>query len=64
MDEMFEIVKAGAPDAPPEQALYRIQQTYPDGSGGRDSAVASYIHVMSTFPTRRSYRRRTRSAGW
>ncbi len=35
MDEMFEIIKAGAPDAPPEQALYRIQQTYPDGSGGR-----------------------------
>ena len=25
----------GAPDAPPEQALYRIQQTYPDGSGSR-----------------------------
>ena len=35
MDEMFEIIKAGAPDGPPEQALYRIQQTYPDGSGGR-----------------------------
>ena len=35
MDEMFEIIKAGAADAPPEQALYRIQQTYPDGSGGR-----------------------------
>jgi hypothetical protein len=34
-DETFEIIKAGAPDAPPEQALYRIQQTYPDGSGGR-----------------------------
>jgi len=35
MDETFEIIKAGAPNAPPEQALYRIQQTYPDGSGGR-----------------------------
>ena len=35
MDETFEIIKAGAPDALPEQALYRIQQTYPDGSGGR-----------------------------
>ena len=35
MDEMFEIIKAGAPDGPPEQALYRIQQTYSDGSGGR-----------------------------
>ena len=35
MDETFEIIKAGASDAPPEQALYRIQQTYPDGSGGR-----------------------------
>jgi len=34
-DETFEIIKAGAPDGPPEQALYRIQQTYPDGSGGR-----------------------------
>ena len=34
-DETFEIIKAGAPDTPPEQALYRIQQTYPDGSGGR-----------------------------
>ena len=27
MDETFEIIKAGAADAPPEQALYRIQQT-------------------------------------
>ena len=35
VEERFEIIKAGAPDAPPEQALYRIQQTYPDGSGGR-----------------------------
>jgi len=35
MEEVFEIIKAGAPDAPPEQALYRIQQTYSDGSGGR-----------------------------
>ena len=35
MDETFEIIKAGAPDAPPEQTLYRIQQTYPDDSGGR-----------------------------
>jgi len=35
MDEMFEIIKAGAPDGPPEQALYRIQQTYSNGSGGR-----------------------------
>ena len=34
MDETFEIIKAGAADAPPERALYRIQQTYPDGSGG------------------------------
>ncbi len=34
-DERYEIIKAGAPNAPPEQALYRIQQTYPDGSGGR-----------------------------
>ena len=30
MDELFEIIKAGAPDAPPEQALYRIQQTCPE----------------------------------
>jgi len=35
MDEMFEIIKAGAADAPPEQALYRIQHTYSDGSGAR-----------------------------
>ncbi len=35
MDEVFEIIKAGPGDTPPEQALYRIQQTYPDGSGGR-----------------------------
>ena len=35
MDETFEIIKAGAPDGPPEQALYRIQHTYSDGSGGR-----------------------------
>ena len=34
-DETFEIIKAGVPNAPPEQALYRIQQTYSDGSGGR-----------------------------
>ena len=33
-DETFEIIKAGAPDGPPEQALYRIQQTYPGASGG------------------------------
>lgn len=35
MDETFEIIKAGSQDAPPEQALYRIQQTYSDGSGPR-----------------------------
>lgn len=35
MDEVFEIIKAGPGDTPPEQALYRIQQTYSDGSGGR-----------------------------
>ena len=35
MDEMFEIIKAGAANAPPEQALYRIQHTYSDGSGAR-----------------------------
>ena len=35
MDEKFEIIKAGAPDAPPERALYRIQHTYSDGSGSR-----------------------------
>ena len=35
MDEMFEIIKAGAPDGPPEQTLYRIQHTYSDGSGSR-----------------------------
>ena len=34
-DETFEIIKAGAADAPPEQALYRIQHTYSDGSGAR-----------------------------
>ena len=34
-DEWYEIIKAGPADAPPEQALYHIQQTYPDGSGGR-----------------------------
>ena len=35
MDEVFEIIKAGPGDTPPAQALYRIQQTYPDGSGRR-----------------------------
>ena len=35
MEERFELIKAGATEIPPEQALYRIQQTYPDGSGGR-----------------------------
>jgi hypothetical protein len=35
MDEVFEIIKAGPGDTPPEQALYRIQQIYPDGSGAR-----------------------------
>ena len=34
-DETFEIIKAGPQNAPPEQALYRIQHTYSDGSGGR-----------------------------
>jgi len=35
MDEMFEIIKAGPQNAPPEQALYRIQHTYSDGSESR-----------------------------
>ena len=35
MDETFEIIKAGPQNAPPEQALYRIQHTYSDGSGAR-----------------------------
>ena len=34
-DDTVEIIKWSAPAAPPERALYRIQQTYPDGSGGR-----------------------------
>lgn len=32
---VFEIIKAGDPAASPDGALYRIRQTYPDGSGAR-----------------------------
>ena len=46
MDEMFEIIKAGAPDGPPEQALYRIQQTYSDGSGGRLNVDWTGLHRL------------------
>ena len=54
MGETFEIIKAGAPDAPPEQTLYRIQQTYPDGSGGgwasrpvcREQIRATLLHIL------------------
>ena len=45
-DETFEIIKAGAPDAPPEQALYRIQQTYPDGSGARLNVDWTGLHRL------------------
>ena len=51
MDETFEIIKAGAPDALPEQALYRIQQTYPDGSGGRLGKSACLPRASHTFKT-------------
>ena len=34
-ETVFEIIKAGGQDCPPPGPLYRIQQTYPDGSGGR-----------------------------
>jgi hypothetical protein len=42
MDEMFEIIKAGAPNGPPEQALYRIQQTYYLRELGANSYVMQY----------------------
>lgn len=45
-DERYEIIKAGAPDGPPEQALYRIQQTYPDGSGGRLNVDWTGLHRL------------------
>ena len=32
---VFEIIKAGGEDLPPNGALYTIRQTYPDGSGAR-----------------------------
>lgn len=110
-DRTFEIIEPGAPMPHPEQALYRIQQTSPDGSGGRlnidwdgllrlhelihdrialegrvckacstrgvtvrppgkSSAeglgcpAVSSTRVMSIALIRRSYPRRTRSAGW
>ena len=46
MDETFEIIKAGAPDGPPEQALYRIQHTYSDGSGSRLNVDWTGLHRL------------------
>lgn len=34
-ETVFEIIKAGGQDCPPPRPLYRIRQTYPDGSGAR-----------------------------
>jgi len=45
-DETFEIIKAGAADAPPEQALYRIQHTYSDGSGARLNVDWEGLHRL------------------
>ncbi len=34
-ETVFEIIKAGGQDCPPPGPLYRIRQTYSDGSGAR-----------------------------
>lgn len=44
MDEMFEVIKAGPQNAPPEQALYRIQRTYSDGHGGLRVVIEEVEH--------------------